>query len=241
MMPSRKYTWSFISYDPDTLEKLGDSCVKCACSPLHDKDVYTQKDITKMAKRYAGKPDPEGGFPKVGDRKKPHYHVIVTFSNAKSMEAARDYIISEIGIDISYVEPVADIGAYVRYFCHLDSTTKAHYSIEDCHAFGGFDLSPLDGCKEAARCRVYCEVLDAIDANSLYMYKDLLRWAASVYQTDGDNLSAQVLDSVIRNGASWVAVMRDRRAERAEGGLSLVDSYQAMDDAADKLISGFMA
>lgn len=94
-------------------EILSELAVKCAVSPLHDKDVSK-----------------EGGF------KKAHRHVVVAFDGVKTEKQARE-VFDKIGG--AGAEPVQSLWAYTRYLTHMDDPDKAQYSTLDVLTFGGFE------------------------------------------------------------------------------------------------------
>ena len=73
-----------------------------------------------------------------GELKKPHWHIVLSFTGPKSYEQV-----------VSILEPLncpipqrchALKGA-VRYFAHLDNPDKFQYSIDQIVAHGGFDIA----------------------------------------------------------------------------------------------------
>lgn len=75
---------------------------------LHDKDVFDDETETH----------------KVGDIKKPHYHVILNFKNARSIDKLK----KELGLN--HIE-TCNFYYYARYLIHKDSPRKFQYSEKD--------------------------------------------------------------------------------------------------------------
>lgn len=94
-------------------EILSELAVKCAVSPLHDKDVLP-----------------------TGEMKKAHRHVVIAFDGVKTERQAREVFDKIGGVG---AEPVQSLWAYTRYLTHLDNPEKAQYSSLDVLTFGGYE------------------------------------------------------------------------------------------------------
>ena len=128
MSDLRKHVYTFILY-PDSCasdwkDYLDSLMIPILVSPLHDLDVLPS-----------------------GEKKKPHYHVLLDFGQAKkSWEQVQEYI-SPIGGVLAPVRSNGSCDSWVankrtcaRYFCHLDSPDKVQYNPDDVLCFGGFDF-----------------------------------------------------------------------------------------------------
>lgn len=81
---------------------------------LHDKDLWDEEKV-----------DDDGvTIHKVGDLKKPHYHVVLNFKNARSIEKLKD----ELGL--KHLE-TCNFYFYIRYLIHKDSPRKYQYSEDE--------------------------------------------------------------------------------------------------------------
>lgn len=114
----RYLSWTFVCY-PESLpdnwkDLLADFCVPFCISPIHD------KDITEL-----------------GEPKKPHYHILLSFRSVKSFEQIKE-ITDKLNAPIP--QPCNETRGLVRYFLHLDHPNKAQYSRDDIIAGCGFDL-----------------------------------------------------------------------------------------------------
>lgn len=130
MKEKRTRNWSTIIYPPtgvegeettcpeDWKEILGEMAVKCAVSPLHDRDV---KEVTS---------DGEVVY------KKAHRHVVVAFDGVKTEAQARELFKRIGGVGC---EPVNSLYAMTRYLTHMDDPDKAQYSTLDVLTFGGYE------------------------------------------------------------------------------------------------------
>lgn len=94
-------------------EILEREAVKCAVSPLHDKDLA-----------------------KDGSYKKAHRHVVIAFDGVKTAEQAKEVFEKIGGVGC---EPVSSLYSMTRYLTHMDSPEKAQYSGLDVLTFGGFE------------------------------------------------------------------------------------------------------
>ena len=133
-MEKRTRNWSCIIYPRQGLEGeqtecpenwaeiLGEMGVKCAVSPLHDKDV---------------KPD--------GTPKKPHRHVVFAYDGVKTEKQAREDFAKIGGVGC---EAVRSLYSMTRYLTHKDDKDKAQYSTLDVLTFGGYEYKRYVETKE---------------------------------------------------------------------------------------------
>ena len=114
----RARAWTFIVYPesaPEIWREVLDGFhVPWACSPLHDKDVNA-----------------------TGEPKKPHWHILLSFSGKKAYKQICG--VSE-GINGTRPQVCHDQKGLIRYFTHRDNPEKAQYNQGDIEAHGGFDL-----------------------------------------------------------------------------------------------------
>lgn len=135
---------------PDNwLHILGEECVPCFVSPLHDKDINA--DNTP---------------------KKPHYHVMLMFDGVKTPEQAREVFERIGGVGC---EPIKSVRAYARYLCHLDNPDKAQYDIADVVQYGGADYHDIIGLAIDKYVAIG-EIIDFCESNDIHSYAKLLVW-----------------------------------------------------------------
>lgn len=80
-------------------------------SPLHDKDVYEDGE-------------------KKGEVKKPHWHLLLCFQNARFFNSvAKEF--AAYGVIEQNLNTVKCLNSAVRYLCHLDDGGKVEYKIKD--------------------------------------------------------------------------------------------------------------
>lgn len=152
----RTRVWATIVYPDscaeDWLEILGEECIPCLVSPLHNQDFN---------------PD--------GEVKKSHYHVLFNFDGVKSYDQVKD-----ICERIKGVEPkkVNSFRGYARYLCHLDNPEKHQYDVNKVRSIGGIDYMnsislSSDKYTTISEMMLYC------DENDIYSYATLLRYAST--------------------------------------------------------------
>lgn len=135
----------------DILAELG---VKCAVSPLHDKDLK------------------EGDNPN-GELKKPHRHVVIAFDGVKTRAQAKELFDRIGGVG---AEPVNSLYGMTRYLTHADNPEKAQYSNVDVLTFGGFQYKRYASTKDDEEKQVLSQMGDifkAIEEFQLYNFSDL--------------------------------------------------------------------
>lgn len=140
--------WSFIVYPESVIDDWQDELSKMGCvfavSPLHDKDINAN-----------------------GEKKKPHYHVLIQFDGPTTYKNVKDNICDVVGGTIP--QKVISLRGYYRYFAHLDNPEKAQYNIDEVKCYGGFKLdlttSEINIIKS--------NILDDIVKHKFFDYSDL--------------------------------------------------------------------
>lgn len=139
---------------------IADDLVETLISPLHDRDEL---------------PD--------GTPKKPHYHVLVSFPNPVTREAAAD-MMERWGVVVQRHWPrpgepdsfkVKDFKQAARYLCHLDQADKHRYEISQVTSIGAIDYPALvmSATDEDA---MLDEIFETMDAYALDSYSKVVRW-----------------------------------------------------------------
>lgn len=126
MQEKRKRNWVFVVYPEsapeDWREQLRALLVPGYISPLHCDDTNAD-----------------------GSKKKPHWHVVLTFKGLKTFEQVKEITDA---LHAPGPQPCKDIRAYARYLCHLDNPEKAQYQPAEVESLGGNDY--LETIKSAA-------------------------------------------------------------------------------------------
>ena len=122
--------------------------MKCAISPLHDRDFNAD-----------------------GEPKKPHYHVIVcyegptTYSNVKRLT-------DELRQPIP--QPLEQVRGYYRYLTHEDNPEKAQYDKADIESLNGFAIQDFVEMTRSEVGRRTREILQLIRDNGITEYAVLM-------------------------------------------------------------------
>lgn len=203
--PGRKTrTYNVIAYTErrsraDIVHWLESQHVSAAVSPLHDSDVWTKEDV-ELWTPWGIKT--ERDRPKVGDKKKPHIHIIVTFSGQKTFEQLQQMFMP-IADSVGSIQPCKDIKVYTRYLCHLDSPQKAQYSIFEVTPIGGFNLAPLTWVSPFDEYRSVDDMHQFIIQNDVQSFDVLVDMALN----SGD---VTLIATVIKYNGFWSNYFRGR-------------------------------
>ncbi len=132
------------------LEWLGEQCIPCFISPLHDSDIN---------------PD--------GEQKKPHYHVLLMYDGVKTQEQVQPVFDSIGGVGFEIVQSTR---GYARYLCHLDNPEKHQYNPDEVRTFGGVDYMEVIGLP-VDELKAIGEMMAFVDENMITSFAQLLRYA----------------------------------------------------------------
>ena len=149
----KKRNWAFVLYPEsapkDWREQLQLTGLQCAVSPLHDRDVNP-----------------------TGEPKKPHYHVILTYSGPTAYNVVKALTNGKLGQTIP--QPLEQVRGYYRYLTHADNPEKAQYSAAEIETINGFDIRDFVEMTKSEVTRYKRELLAFIRDNDLMEYADLL-------------------------------------------------------------------
>lgn len=152
---------------------------------LHDKDVWDDAAIEKRKSE-----DPE--FPgSAGDPKKPHYHVVAKFGQARYRNAIAD----ELNIAPRFLEAAGDYEVAIKYLVHANNPEKHGYDIDEVEGPLAGNLAKLlhKDDDESVRILDFLDALDRMDhaismswairiACQLGVYSDVRRAGSLVSQ-----------------------------------------------------------
>lgn len=149
----KKRNWAFVLYPEsapkDWREQLQLTGLQCAVSPLHDRDVNP-----------------------TGEPKKPHYHVILTYSGPTAYNVVKALTNGKLGQTIP--QPLEQVRGYYRYLTHADNPEKAQYSAGDIQLLNGFDIRDYVEMTKSEVMRYKRELLAFVRDNDILEYSDLL-------------------------------------------------------------------
>lgn len=133
----RFYSYTFELYEESApknfKEILNNLHIKTAYA-LHDKDIYDEFDYQK----YLTNNNNNSPNWKVGETKKPHYHIVLKFETLKSIKQILT-MLEPLGV--KYVEPVQNERGMLRYLIHFDNKEKYQYKRNDITTLCGYEIS----------------------------------------------------------------------------------------------------
>ena len=148
----KKRNWAFTAW-PDSLpqdwkERLEQTGLPVAISPIHDKDVN---------------PD--------GTPKKAHYHVMLFYSGPTSYNVVKR-LTDSLGQPIP--QAVEQVRGYYRYLTHKDNPEKAQYEEKDIIKLNGFDIQDYVELTKSEVTKAMKEVQGFVMDNNILEYADLM-------------------------------------------------------------------
>lgn len=137
----------------DWVEQLQLTGLRCAISPLHDKDI-----------------DPGDEGPK-----KAHWHVIACWDGPTTLSVA-----TSITDMLGAPRPVSlnSVRGYYRYLTHQDNPDKHQYDAADIRHINGFDPSDYIELTRSEQDKLKRELIGIIREADLYEYADLIELLA---------------------------------------------------------------
>lgn len=148
----KKRNWAFVLYPEsapaDWKDRLKQAGMKCAISPLHDKDENPDKTP-----------------------KKAHYHVIVcyegptTYNNVKRLTESLNQPIPQ---------PLEQVRGYYRYLTHEDNPEKAQYNKADIQTINGFAIQDFVELTRSEVGKITREIVQLIRDNNITEYSVLM-------------------------------------------------------------------
>lgn len=116
---------------------------------LHDRDIYED--------------DNEELGHKKGDLKKPHYHIILKFENARYKSA----LSNELELEENLIQKLSSYKSYLIYMTHRDYPQKAQYDIEEF--FGSLKLEAIKELGTNSESNQFFEILNYIKFQNKYI------------------------------------------------------------------------
>lgn len=182
----RTRTWAFVAYPeslpPNWRAVLDEMGVPWACSPLHDKDVNET----------------------TGEPKKPHYHVVLSFSGPKSYEQVKE-ITDKLNTTVP--QKCHSVRGAVRYMAHLDNPEKAQYSTSDITSGMGFDVDDALKLSATEKDQILQQLENFIFGRHVREYAHLAYWVSKYHPDWRETLKCnsyhigQIIKSIRNSGA----------------------------------------
>lgn len=144
--------WASVGY-PESLptdwkDKLIETGLQIAISPLHDKDINP-----------------------TGEVKKPHYHIIFNYEGPTTYNHVKELCDS---LNMTIPIKLECLRGMYRYHLHLDNPDKYQYDDRDRILLNGFDPKSVDSLTATEIDKITTEILAFIDDNDILEYSDLL-------------------------------------------------------------------
>lgn len=111
-----------------------------------------------------------------GEIKKPHYHVLMSFDNKKSVDQIVDVVVNlcnDTG-GVPAPETVGSLRGYARYLLHLDNPEKYQYDRDALQLFNGFEFDALIS-REDDDFVMLGEIFNYVDDNDIRYTSELMR------------------------------------------------------------------
>lgn len=144
--------WASVGY-PESLptnwlDKLQETGLQIAISPLHDKDL-----------------DP------TGEVKKSHYHIIFNYDGPTTYNHVKELCDS---LNMTIPIKLESLRGMYRYHLHLDNPEKYQYDDRDRILLNGFDTNQVNELTRTEIDKLKKEIQQFIISNNIYEYSDLL-------------------------------------------------------------------
>lgn len=178
----KKRNWAFVLYPEsapaDWREQLQKTGLQCAISPLHDKDMN---------------PD--------NTPKKPHYHVILTYSGPTSYNVVKALT---DGFNQPIPQALEQVRGYYRYLTHKDNPEKAQYDEREIETFNGFNIADFVELTRSEVTTKKHELLTLAREKGFSEYAELVDYVQ-------DNMDMTYFDIVSSHTLFFVGYMRSVR------------------------------
>ncbi len=180
----KKRNWAFVLY-PESApknwrERLQETGLQCAVSPLHDKDV-----------------DP------TGEAKKAHYHVILTYSGPTSYNVVKSLTDS---LNQPIPQALEQVKGYYRYFTHKDNPEKAQYDEREITTINGFNIADFSELTRSEVSEIKKLLQSLIRKFDIREYSDLMDYL----QDEEMNLEYEVASNNTYFFDKYIASRRNR-------------------------------
>lgn len=173
--PKDSRYWAVLVYpdsdnlDPHWRARLRNTFLECAISPLHDKDKWEDdpeldEDICWL--------DPD--IDKGGQKKKPHFHVMMCWANKTTYANAKQIFEDCLGYQLNYVERINSAKGYFDYLTHKNRPEKYQYWQDNLFpdTYNGFNPEKYLSEKDLDQLRH--DIEDIIKKEDIQEYSDLL-------------------------------------------------------------------
>lgn len=178
--------WDVVLYPESAPENwrdiLDDLRIEWAESPLHDQDINP-----------------------TGEKKKPHWHLLLCFPNVKSFEQVKSICDS---INAPIPQRCQSMRGTVRYMAHLDHPDKAQYSASKIIGHGGFDVAAQLRATSSERYQIISDMMEFCKQNNICEMSDLSDYARTEHYDDWFPI---LTDSATRIMETYVRSIRHKK------------------------------
>jgi len=147
--------WAVVVYPEsapvDWIDRLKLTGLRCAVSPLHDKDIA-----------------PDGS----DEAKKAHWHVLMCWDNTTTKNAAQ--AVSDGLCGVLMPQALNSVRGYYRYLTHQDDADKHQYDEKDIQFLNGFNPADYIEWTKSELEKLKLSVFDIVREADLCEYADLL-------------------------------------------------------------------
>ncbi|MCM1327334.1 MAG: replication protein [Lachnoclostridium sp.] len=203
----RFYSYTFEMYSESLPQSFEEELKNLHCKVayiLHDKDKYAESDLKKYIKNNEGKP-PDW---KVGDIKKPHYHIVLKFENLKSIKGV---LLMLAPLEVKYIEPVQTERGMIRYLIHIDDVEKHQYNKKDIVLYGGYNIDKFfESDKDTSDIKKELRNILLKD-NGFYTYNYF-----EFYNYISDNYSCEYLDIIDKFSYSFQSLIYGKNKKKEQ-------------------------
>ena len=204
------------SAPPNWRELVQETLIEAFISPLHDNDI-----------------NPNGN----GEKKKPHYHVVLDWPGPTTYSNARD-VMASFGGSIQ-PKAIASLRGAVRYLCHLDNPEKAPYSQDDVICYNGADYLTVINL-QTDKYNSIAEMMDFVSKYHITSFKLLNDYARKNRNADWFRQlcdgASYVMSKYIRSVEYEIANNAETELTRLEELISKGESIQ-VDNSTGEVIS----
>lgn len=150
----KKRNWAFVLYPEsapvDWKDRLIQSGLAVAISPLHDRDINAD-----------------------GTVKKEHYHIILCYSGPTAFSVTNRFTQS---LNQPIPQALESVKGYYRYLTHDDNPEKAQYDKRDIICLNGFNYRDFVELTRSEVNKIKSDLIDIVIHNDLVEYSSLIEY-----------------------------------------------------------------
>jgi hypothetical protein len=175
--------------------------LKCAISPLHDKDKHS---------------DPKHAD--YGKLKKPHWHAVVSWDGPQTQNAANN--ITKERLKGTIAIKLDSVRGYYRYLTHMDDPDKYQYDKKDIQHLNGFDIADHIEMTANEKFKILATIQNFVDDNDIREYGRLCKLLLQADETDMWRVAASntlYCNTYITSRRHELEAIAEKQRQEAEG------------------------